>query len=115
MEKLKSSIEPLVKAEVERARQAHGEHNSPHESYAYLSEEIEELQEELHSLKIGNLRLWKAIRKDKPTGELQELLLTLRKFAINAAAEAIQVVCVIDRFIEMLGREKHHGSTEPEK
>jgi len=55
-------IKNLIIQELDEAREKFPPNHSPHEGYAVLLEEIEELQEDMNSLQDQNQHLWNAIK-----------------------------------------------------
>lgn len=109
-------LAPLVKAETDRAMEHHGKiYHSPHEAYAVLREEIEELAEELEYI-VKELcmddekrdgSLWDMTRgfaEDAPA--IRSMLACAYKDTFNAAmrasGEALQVAAVAVKALQSM-------------
>lgn len=87
-------IEVLAEIELKSANEKHPLFQSPHEAYAVLLEEVEELEEELEHIKRQMGYIWETIRKDDNSGCYIE---NINHFAVNAALEAIQVAAMCEK------------------
>lgn len=87
----------LVTEELEAANMQHTVFRSPHEGYAVLLEETEEVAEELTAMQ-DNLRiLWSCVKlDDAPNGRCYARFIEAK--AIRIAAEAIQVAAMARKF-----------------
>lgn len=94
MNKLKTTIHPIVRDEVDRIKEQHGQrYHSDHEAYAVLSEEVEEAQEELRLVWRRLAHVWgNRIRQDLRPGDNDLTFISAR--AVALAAEAIQIAAV---------------------
>ncbi|MFN3753338.1 hypothetical protein [Flavobacterium sp.] len=91
-------IQDLIVFELERAREKFPKiTNSPHEGFAVLKEEIDELDEEMDLLRVYNDVLWKCVRNDDLTRQ-KETLAEMRIVAVRMLKEAIQVGAMIDKY-----------------
>ena len=92
--KLKTAIHPIVRDEVDRIKEQHGQrYNSDHEAYAVLSEEVEEAQEELRLVWRRLAHVWNnRIRQDLRPWDNDLTFISAR--AVALAAEAIQIAAV---------------------
>lgn len=97
-EKAQEHILSAIAKEKEAAISNHGYFHSDHEFWAVLKEEVEELQEYSTYIASKADLLWTAVRVDAVLN--QDTLNIIRKNAINAACEAVQVVAVIDKYLE---------------
>ena len=86
-------IEHCVDVELEAARKEHEEFHSLHEAYAVTLEEVEEAQTELSSAQYCLDALWDDIKTDN-TEEAIKFFEKLENYAVNLAAEAIQVAAM---------------------
>ena len=86
-------IEHCVDVELEAARKEHEEFHSLHEAYAVTLEEVEEVQTELSSAQYCLDALWDDIKTDN-TEEAIKFFKKLEDYAINLAAEAVQVAAM---------------------
>jgi len=99
-EGMKKAIEKLAMEELERSNKRHSLFNSTHEGYAVIKEEVEEAEEELNDMQGKLLTIWCNVRNDNAYGTMDGHVEILRKFALNLAAEAIQVAAMCSKFIE---------------
>lgn len=97
-EEARENILAAVAKEKESAIKNHGYFHSDHEFWAVLKEEVEELQERSAYIASKFDLFWKAVRGDAVLN--QDTLNIIRKNAINAACEAVQVTAVIDKYLE---------------
>lgn len=97
-EKAKEHILSAIAKEKEAAISNHSYFHSDHEFWAVLKEEVEELQERSAYIASKADLLWTAVRADAVLN--QDTLNIIRQNAINAACEAVQVVAVIDKYLE---------------
>lgn len=117
IEPVKKDLESVIQAELQRAKDAHGAiYHSPHEAYAVLREEIEEVAEALDMLKDraegkykeggGDNYLWVITRGYKGHMNFRDGLLNMYKYimfwAKEIAAEAVQVAGVCQKAIESM-------------
>lgn len=95
---MNKEIEALVKRELEEANKIHPQFSSTHEGYAIILEETEELAEE--SIEIHKIvrTWWTYLRKDEDIAIQKNRVENIRKHAVNAAREAIQVIAMCDKF-----------------
>lgn len=98
-EKAKENILQAIEKEKEAAILNHGYFHSDHEFWAVLREEAEELHEDSTCITSIVRRLWDSVRGDSMFNNI-DTLNTIRENAINAVCEAIQVVVVIDKYLE---------------
>lgn len=95
MKELKEAVEKLVSEELERANKKFPMFHSVHEGYAVLKEEIEETENEVDELKMRLDYLWNNIRLDLIGDMHADKIYNL---SINAAAEAIQVAAMAQKY-----------------
>lgn len=95
---MNKEIEALVKRELEEANKIHPQFSSTHEGYAVILEETEELAEE--SIEIHKIikTWWAYLRKDEDIAIQKNRVENIRKHAVNAVKEAIQVIAMCDKF-----------------
>lgn len=87
----------LVTEELEAANMQHTVFHSPHEGYAVLLEETEEVAEELKGLQNNMRILWECVKMDdEPNGRNYARFVETK--AIRIAAEAIQVAAMARKF-----------------
>ncbi|WP_258107199.1 hypothetical protein [Christensenella minuta] len=93
MKELKEAVKVLMNEEYERAaKKFGGNFNSPHEVYAVILEEKEEVCWELMDLKYAIDLFWESVKKDDT--EHQDSLRNIEKCALNAACECIQIAAM---------------------
>ena len=94
MDELLKEIAPLVAHETARASNQYGDrYASAHEAESVLREEIEELAEESIQTQIELTSMQKTLHKQHTL----ENYLQVKFYALNAAAEAIQVAAVCEK------------------
>ena len=104
MEALKHDVELLIADEYERASDVYGPlHNSDHENYAVLKEEVDEAWEDaVETLSLVN-KLWDCVKSKEATVEQKtELLNSIEFMATMAACECIQVAAMAYKGIRTL-------------
>jgi hypothetical protein len=93
-------IEALISDELKRAREKFPQPtNSPHEGFAVLLEEIEEMDEEMDIIRVIKDVLWKNVKTDN-LEEQKKALDLMRTHNFNLIKEAIQVGAMIDKYNE---------------
>ena len=108
MNVVRSDVEQLVKKELESANKRFPAFRSPHEGWAVIREEYDELKNAIYVLKGSMKFLWMGVKKNWYAGEddvdgLAKLIPSqIREEAIDAACEAIQVAAMAQKYIEML-------------
>lgn len=95
---IESRIKNLVSAELERANSIHPPFASPHEGYAVLLEEVEELIEATETISEHMQTLWTYTRTDEHTVLKKVKAGNIKQAAINAAMEAIQVAAMCEKY-----------------
>lgn len=104
MEEIKRAIRAAVIAEYQRAAQRFGvAHNSAHEAYAVMLEEVQEAEEEVASLTCLMEEFWRCVRHNTKT---HAIVGDIRENAIIAAAELVQVAAMADKAIMAYGCER---------
>ena len=93
MEKIKY----LIEEELLEARGKFPNHNSPHEGYAVLLEEIEELRQDLECLEKSKSYLWAAVKENSHIKQEHEIN-KMKKRIILLIKEAIQVGAMIEKY-----------------
>lgn len=95
--KASESIEKAVAYELQNIVKNHGtRYNTPHEGYAVMAEEIEELYEALDGIRENSSKVWKSVK----INILDDTAITcIKSRALAAAMEAVQVVAVCDKFL----------------
>lgn len=96
-----SEIQKLVDKELKEANKKYPRFHSDHEAYAVIKEEIEECEEDIRKMEMVLSYFWSNTKRDKNSDNLIE---GMKKIAMHAAAEAIQVAAMCDK--TLIGREK---------
>lgn len=96
MKELLLAVEKLANEELNRSYKKFPSFHSPHEGYAVIKEELEETDEEVTGIKHGAMCMWSAIRCNDVT---PVYLNEIKEHAIHAAAEAIQVAAMAQKFL----------------
>lgn len=111
MDAVKKDVEALVDKELEAANKKFPLFHSPHEGYAVILEEIEELDGDSASIKYGAQCLWGAVKGNNTEAAL-ETVLHISERAVNAAIEAIQVAAMCEKFKMSLDPKSRDSSLE---
>ena len=94
MKTLTANIHSLVEQEYERAAQRFGEkHNSPHEAYAVIREEFDEVADEANILSDALDVFWHEVKNNDHDMQ-KEALNIIQMRAILGACELIQVAAM---------------------
>jgi hypothetical protein len=94
MKNLYISLEEIMKEEYERATKKFGyKHNTSHEAYAVILEEVEEAQESFDSVRIELAEFWKKVRNDNDN-TIGANAHNLMEQALLGACELIQVAAM---------------------
>ena len=105
MKEIIEGVSKLADEEAERSMIKHPLFNSTHEGYAVIKEEIKEAEDELIDVKTNLEEIWRTVK-----GNNTELTIKytkhLKKYAVNLAAESIQVAAMCQKFIDSNLREK---------
>lgn len=100
MEELYHEVEQCSENERRRAACEHGYFlSSPHEAYALLKEEHEEIESALASLSSALNECWEAIKRDEPESKLLDRIHTR---ALLVACEAVQCAGVAQKALDTL-------------
>lgn len=106
MKELLKSVEALTVEELARSYEKFPKFNSPHEGYAVIKEEIEEHSDDESEMGYICDKLWESVKHNNLN--MQKIhIQVLKDCAIHAAAEAIQVAAMTQKYIDSLG-----GDTE---
>jgi len=97
MEELINDVQVLSIEELRRANLKFPVFNSNHEGYAIIKEEIEEAEQELNDINAQLQRSWYFIKRNE---DANKDILRLRNYAINLAAEAIQVAAMAQKYLD---------------
>lgn len=90
----KKEIEKLIAAELAEANEKYPLFHSPHEAFAVLLEECDELEDATTAIKHNIEDMWERVKADGGTNNIRE---SIRYWAIDAAREAIQVAAMCDK------------------
>jgi len=97
MQEIIEGVEKLAYEELERANVKFPLFQSAHEGYAVILEEVEEVEAELEEIKFAMKKLWRIIKYNET--DLARID-SMKRYATNLAAEAIQVVAMCNKFKE---------------
>ena len=90
----KKEIERLIEAELAEANGKYPLFHSPHEAWAVLFEEFNELEVEVDRMQTALSEMFKEVMDDR---ELTHYINKIRRNAIYAACEAIQCAAMCDK------------------
>jgi len=104
MKELLKSVEALSAKELINSYEKFPKFNSPHEGYAVIDEEIDEHGDDTEEIVNIMFKLWNDVKSNN--AEMQIIHATkLKEVSIHAAAEAIQVAAMAQKYIDSLGGE----------
>ena len=92
-------IHNLIEEELAEANKLHPLFASPHEAWAVIREEIEELHEEIVAIEGLQGEMWHRIRNDWGT---EDILKQLQAHAIYAVQEGIQVAAMAAKALDSM-------------
>ena len=107
MKELLKSVQTLTAEELARSYEKFPKFNSPHEGYAVIAEEIDELRDEFEgsdNIQRSAEWLWHCVKHNSKYSV--NAVEQLKAAAIRSAAEAIQVAAMAQRYIDSLGGEQ---------
>lgn len=99
MNAIKHDMEALVGKELASANEQFPLFNSVHETYAIIKEELEETQDALAQAEKGLDKFWVGTKENLSQEWLSSSISDLRKNALQAAIEAVQVAAMCDKYI----------------
>jgi hypothetical protein len=98
----KALLDAMLDVETAEAKRLHGPtYASPNEAFGVLYEELQESGDEVKTLREYAEHLCRYVRADD-AGGMTDALKAMRKTALNAAREAIQVAAVCQKWLEGL-------------
>lgn len=104
-EKTKSLIEQAATVELDNAVENFGESFvSTHEAYAVLLEEMEEVQDNIKTLTTLKDMLWTAVKTNRSTSHMQEIVDRMITYATHSVAELLQVEAVLNKTTSTLNK-----------
>lgn len=106
MKELLKSIEVLTAEELARSYEKFPKFNSPHEGYAVIKEEVEEHADDIENVVHDLEQLWNYTKTNDSLMQVSYAE-NLRDSAIHAAAEAIHVAAMAQKYIDSLGGDNH--------
>lgn len=87
-------IEELVVQELDEANKKYPLFHSPHEAYAVLKEEIDEVEYEVECQKAWMKSMWGNVKVDR---NIEDIASKIYKHAIHTAQEVIQVAAMAEK------------------
>lgn len=100
MKELLAAAEKLADEELIRANKKFPQFHSAHEAYGVIKEEIEEQDSDSSDIRCEFYKFWESVRHNKP--EMQIIHAEqVKEAALHAAAEAIQVAAMAQKFLDM--------------
>ena len=95
----KDIIEQLAAEELVDANTRHEpKFNSLHEAYAVILEEVEEMKSEMNDLEFDLKAMWHLVMVDS---SCKDSLLSIRRDAIHAIQEGLQVLAMADKALKL--------------
>lgn len=106
MDAIREDVEKLTMIELESANEKFPQFHSLHEAYGVMLEEMIELEEAATRAKsMINVFMTYSVRKDKKGEGSKCTIGHLRRYAINAAVESIQLAAMAQKTLDFLERE----------
>ena len=103
MNAVSEDVKMLVEKELESANERFPQFHSPHEGWAVIREEAEELRKETDDVEEALNILWERVRYNMQAHP--RFATKIKERAIAAACEAVQVAAMAQKYLDML-REK---------
>ncbi len=92
----REKIEVLVDEELKAANENYPLFRSPHEAYAVMFEEVQEMIESASNVKTQVLEMWSEVREDRNIEEEAE---RINRYAVEVVQEAIQVAAMAKKVL----------------
>jgi len=102
MKELLKSVEVLTAEELARSYEKFPKFNSPHEGWAVMLEESNEHTEDCGEIDGLMMAFWEHVKSNDCEAQNKTALL-VKESAIHAAAEAIQVAAMAQKYIDSFG------------
>ena len=90
----REKIYKLVEQELDEANEKYPLFHSPHEAYAVLKEEVDELEHEMEKIWSLTDSLWVAVKSDR---NIESYADRIYAYAVMTVQEAIQVAAMCDK------------------
>ena len=95
-------IHNLIEEELAEANKIHPLFQSPHEAYAVMLEELEEVKEELHACEKALAVTWGRVKSDLGVADLMYIL---NGHAVYLVQESIQLAAMAQKTLDSLYKE----------
>ena len=102
MNAVSAEVKALVYKELESANERFPQFHSPHEGWAIIREEVEELRQETEDVEEALNILWERVRYNMQSHP--RFPTKIKERAIAAACEAIQVAAMAQKYLDMMER-----------
>lgn len=102
MNVVSKDVERLVEKELASANERFPQFHSPHEGWAVIREEVEELRQETNDVEEALNNLWGRVRYNMRANPYFET--KIKERAVAAACEAVQVDAMAQKYLDMLER-----------
>lgn len=102
MNVVSEDVKLLVEKELESANERFPQFHSPHEGWAVIREEAEELRQETDDVEEALNILWERVRYNMRNNPC--FAIKIKERAVAAACEAIQVAAMARKYLDMLER-----------
>ena len=104
------AVRDMILNELAKGIEKHGLHNSPHEAYAVLLEEVEEVNDNLKRINQAMDVLWRSVKRDHRAGAARDMILD---FAKETIIELVQVAAMVEKY--KISEEEWNNEKEPRK
>lgn len=88
----------LVENELAAANEIFPKFHSAHEGFAVIQEEIDEAKDDMQEIELHAKCMWESVKQNV---SCDNTATHIKKFAIRAACEAIQVAAMAQKFLDM--------------